>query len=210
MVGNCVAPSCFRRQCAGPCRTAAACGRVRTRGTWFRRASGRRRVAVGGEHAAFERRAILARSLASPQFAQPGFGPAKRTHAALARSTEWRAWRRALGERVPRAGALGYASNLAAPLFALLGNLRDLSEDRIGRPKWRTRADSLMRAAISLIADLNSLQGRKKFPVRMRRELAYNALIYCPFCCHLRAAEPRIDEIPCKVPASREFGIFRG
>src|ERR1700719_2128888 len=24
MVGNCVAPSCFRRQCAGPCRTAAA------------------------------------------------------------------------------------------------------------------------------------------------------------------------------------------
>jgi hypothetical protein len=79
------------------------------------------------------------------------------------------------------AGALGYASNLAAPLFALLGNLRDLSEDRIGRPKWRTRADSLMRAAISLIADLNSLQGRKKFPVRMRRELAHNALIYCPF-----------------------------
>ena len=42
MVGNCVAPSCFRRQCAGPCRTAAACGRVRTRGTWFRRASVRR------------------------------------------------------------------------------------------------------------------------------------------------------------------------
>jgi hypothetical protein len=38
-----------------------------------------------------------------------------------------------------------------------------------------------MRAAISLIADLNSLQGRKKFPVRMRRELAHNALIYCPF-----------------------------
>ena len=35
MVGNCVAPSRFRRQCAGPCRTAAACGRVR-------RASGRR------------------------------------------------------------------------------------------------------------------------------------------------------------------------
>jgi hypothetical protein len=100
---------------------------------------------------------------------------------APARSTRWRAWRRALGERVPRAGALGYASNLAAPLFALLGNLRDLSEDRIGRPKWRTRADSLMRAAISLIADLNSLQGRKKFPVRMRRELAHNALIYCPF-----------------------------
>src|SRR5580692_7034422 len=42
MVGNRVAPSRFRRRCAGPCRTAAACGRVRTRGTWFRRASGRR------------------------------------------------------------------------------------------------------------------------------------------------------------------------
>ena len=103
--------------------------------------------------------------------------PRSLTHAAPARSTGWRAWRRALGERVPRAGALGYASNLAAPLFALLSNLRDLSEDRIGRPKWRTRADSLMRAEISLIADLNSLQGRKKFPVRMRRELAHNALI---------------------------------
>ena len=38
-----------------------------------------------------------------------------------------------------------------------------------------------MRAAISLIADLNSLQGRKKFPVRMSMELAHNALIYCPF-----------------------------
>ena len=30
-----------------------------------------------------------------------------------------------------------------------------------------------MRAAISLIADLNSLQGRKKFPVRMSMELAH-------------------------------------
>jgi hypothetical protein len=86
------------------------------------------------------------------------------THAAPARSTGWRAWRRALGERVPPAGALGYASNLAAPLFALFGNLRDLSEDRIGRPKWRTRADSLMRAAISLIADLNTLARPQKIP----------------------------------------------
>src|ERR1700726_2119839 len=39
MVGNCVAPSRFRRQCAGPCRAAAASGRVRTRGTWFRPAA---------------------------------------------------------------------------------------------------------------------------------------------------------------------------
>src|SRR5260370_20611685 len=41
--------------------------------------------------------------------------------------------------------------------------------------KW-TRADSLMREKISLIARFNSLQGLKKFPVRMRRELARNAL----------------------------------
>jgi hypothetical protein len=31
-----------------------------------------------------------------------------------------------------------------------------------------------MRAKIFLIADLNSLQGRIKFPVRMRREMAHN------------------------------------
>jgi hypothetical protein len=41
--------------------------------------------------------------------------------------------------------------------------------------KW-TRADSLMREKISLIARFNSLQGLKKFPVRMRRELAHKAL----------------------------------
>ena len=34
-----------------------------------------------------------------------------------------------------------------------------------------------MRAEISLIADLNSLEGRKKFPVRMRRELARKVLV---------------------------------
>jgi len=41
--------------------------------------------------------------------------------------------------------------------------------------KW-TRADSLMREKISLIARFNSLQGPKKFPVRMRRELAHKVL----------------------------------
>ena len=41
--------------------------------------------------------------------------------------------------------------------------------------------DSLMRAKISLIAVLNSLQGRKKFPVRMRRELARKRLMWLPF-----------------------------
>ena len=43
-------------------------------------------------------------------------------------------------------------------------------------PKKRTRADSLMRENISPIARFNSLQGLKKFPVRMRRELARKAL----------------------------------
>jgi hypothetical protein len=41
--------------------------------------------------------------------------------------------------------------------------------------KW-PRADSLMREKISLIARFNSVQGPKKFPVRMRRELAHKAL----------------------------------
>jgi hypothetical protein len=39
------------------------------------------------------------------------------------------------------------------------------------------KSNSLIRAEISLIADLHSLQGRKKFPVRMRRELARKTLI---------------------------------
>jgi hypothetical protein len=42
--------------------------------------------------------------------------------------------------------------------------------------KKRTRADSLMRGKISLIVRFNSLQGLKKFPVRMRRELARKTL----------------------------------
>ena len=41
--------------------------------------------------------------------------------------------------------------------------------------------DSLITAETSLIARFNSLQGRKKFPVRMRRELARKKLISCPF-----------------------------
>src|SRR5260370_11163989 len=43
--------------------------------------------------------------------------------------------------------------------------------------KW----DSLITAETSLIARFNSLHGRKKFPVRMRRELARKKLISCPF-----------------------------
>ena len=50
-------------------------------------------------------------------------------------------------------------------------------EDRISRPKSGGERDSLISAEIPLIADLNSLQGRKKFPVRVRRELARKALV---------------------------------
>ena len=61
--------------------------------------------------------------------------------------------------------------------FFLIGNVRDLSGDRNWSAKISGRErNSLIRAEISLIADLNSLQGRKKFPVRMRRELARKAL----------------------------------
>jgi hypothetical protein len=41
--------------------------------------------------------------------------------------------------------------------------------------------DSLIRAEISLIARFKSLQGRKKFPVPMRRELACKYLVQLLF-----------------------------
>jgi hypothetical protein len=73
MVGNCVAPSRFRRQCAEPCRTAASMRSSSDKGNiGF---GGHRvgdRVAVGGEHAAFERRAILATSPHQPYAAKMG------------------------------------------------------------------------------------------------------------------------------------------
>ena len=52
-----------------------------------------------------------------------------------------------------------------------------LREHLAASPNSGRERDSLIGAEISLITDLNSLQGRKKFPVRMRRELAHNALI---------------------------------
>ena len=48
-------------------------------------------------------------------------------------------------------------------------------------PNSGRERDSLIRAKISLIARFNSLQGCKKFPVRMRRELARKKLILCLF-----------------------------
>src|SRR5580704_16751643 len=44
-------------------------------------------------------------------------------------------------------------------------------------PNCGGRRDSLITAETSLIARFNSLQDRKKFPVRMRRELARKKLI---------------------------------
>jgi hypothetical protein len=41
----------------------------------------------------------------------------------------------------------------------------------------------------------------------MRREFARKKLISCPFSRLRGAAKPRIGEIPCIFPASREFGI---
>jgi hypothetical protein len=62
--------------------------------------------------------------------------------------------------------------------LCLLSNVRDLSGGSDwSAPNSARGRDSLIRAEISLIADLNSLQGRKKFPVRMRRELARKALV---------------------------------
>jgi len=96
--------------------------------------------------------------------------------------TAWerRAWRRVLGERFSAYRSPRLREHLAASLFASRQRSRSLG--RIGlvgpsAPNSGRERDSLIGAEISLIADLNSLQGRKKFPVRMRRELAHNALI---------------------------------
>jgi hypothetical protein len=71
------------------------------------------------------------------------------------------------------------ASSIWRRPLRLLGKDEVCRDDRICRQskskKW-PRADSLMREKISLIARFNSLQGPKKFPVRMRRELAHKAL----------------------------------
>src|SRR6266478_7523189 len=60
--------------------------------------------------------------------------------------------------------------------------------------KGRRERDSLISAGISLIARFNSLLGGKKFPVRMRRELACETLILPLFLLPLtrRRAPDRI------------------
>jgi hypothetical protein len=71
-----------------------------------------------------------------------------------------RVWRRALGERFP-----AYCASIwRRPLFASRQRSRFLGRKRlVGQNSGRER-DSLIRPEISLIADLNSLQGRKKIP----------------------------------------------
>jgi hypothetical protein len=66
-----------------------------------------------------------------------------------------------------------------APLFACWQYSRFLSRG-IGAhpPNSGRKAGSLITAEISLIANLHSLQGRQKFPVLMRRELARKDLVW--------------------------------
>ena len=88
-----------------------------------------------------------------------------------------------------------------ASLFAFSAMFEICRDDRICRQgkcqnSGRER-DSLIRAKISLIARFNSLQGGKKFPVRMRRELARKALNSMPlFGRHWRAGEPESMKFP--------------
>ena len=57
---------------------------------------------------------------------------------------------------------------------------------------------------------LNSLLGRKKFPVRMRRELARKKLISCPFSL-ASEAPPRLESMKFPVFSllAGNLGIFR-
>jgi hypothetical protein len=75
------------------------------------------------------------------------------------------------------AGDLRPREHVTASLFASRQHLSSLGRiGLVGQNNGRER-DSLIGAEISLIADLNSLQGRKKFPVRMLREFARKALV---------------------------------
>src|SRR6202040_3410616 len=113
----------------------------------------------------------------------------------------------------------GDDSNPRSPIYGELGarerarhdprrQRSDLSPGRT--PNCGGRRDSLITAETSLLARFNSLQGRKKFPVRMRRELARKKLISCPF-----SLPPRRRRGPNRASREftgnfiREFGIFR-
>ena len=102
----------------------------------------------------------------------------------------------------PEAFALsGMARVLAAPdapqtepSFPSPANARDLSGeigslDRANAKIVERKRGSLIGSETSLITDLNSLQDRKKFPVRMRRELAGKPLSQHPFLLTLTPRE---------------------
>ena len=71
----------------------------------------------------------------------------------------------------------GDASIWRRPSLPSRRRSRSLGRIRLVGQNSRRERDSLITPEISLIADLNSLQGRKKFPVRMLRELACKALV---------------------------------
>ena len=101
---------------------------------------------------------------------------------------------------------------LAAP-FSPPRQVGDCRDDRICHqgemPNSGGKRDSLISAESTLIARFNSLQGGKKFPVRMRRELARKKLISCAFRCLRGACKPGIGEIPgiIKQAAQAEYAI---
>jgi hypothetical protein len=70
--------------------------------------------------------------------------------------------------------------------------------------------DSLIRLENSLIARFDSLLGRKKFPVPMRREFPRKLWICSRIWHPLGVSQGQTAKIPCFLPASREFrGIQR-
>ena len=81
----------------------------------------------------------------------------------------------------------GFELALALGCIAGDGNAGAGAGGRIGfvGQNSRRERDSLIRAEISLIADLNSLQGHKKFPVPVRRELARKPLVRGAFLVRL-------------------------
>jgi hypothetical protein len=90
----------------------------------------------------------------------------------------WRAftWTKPASEREIGFGGFEHLAAPSSPSRQRRGlSGRSHLSSKANAKKW-TRADSLMKEKISLIARFNSLQGLKKFPVRMRRELAHKAL----------------------------------
>jgi hypothetical protein len=128
MVGNCVAPSRFRRQC----RAVSDSGQHAVEfGQGEHGFGGHRvgdRVAVGGEHAAFERRAILARSPHQPYAAK------------MDRERDPKIIRRAYAKQVTAAaGAPQPHRSVALAVILFEGGLKTPVSMRCGSPSGRPR-----------------------------------------------------------------------